>query len=127
MRLVFVVRSIGLRPWGIVPQGLELYGQDRHQQKTLFEKSLTEHTLHPSMSALEPLKHRLTIIQDLSGRAAAASDPHGANFGALGVYRSDVGASPVSETIDAALAKALPGIFPHLGFKMGVRVVSDHR
>ena len=119
MRFVFVVRSNGLRPWGIVPQGLEQYGKTRHQQETLLDKPLKDHKLHETMSVLEPLKDRLTIIQNLSGRAAAVSDPHGANFGALGVYRSDNGAPPAGETIDGALAKAMPGIFPHLGFKMG--------
>lgn len=118
-RLVFVVRSNGLRPWGIVPQGLEQYGEDRHQQKTLLDAPLKKHKLHETMSVLEPFKDRLTIIQDLSGRAAAVSDPHGANFGALGVYRSDNGAPPAGETIDGALANALPSIFSHLGFKMG--------
>ena len=119
MRFVFVVRSNGLRPWGIVPQGLEQYGKTRHQQETLLDKPLKDHKLHETMSVLEPLKDRLTIIQNLSGRAAAVSDPHGANFGALGVYRSDNGAPPAGEMIDGALAKAMPGIFPHLGFKMG--------
>ncbi len=118
-RFVFIVRANGLRPWGIVPQGLERYGEARHKQETVLNKPLKDHKLHKTMSALEPFKDRLTIIQDLSGRAAAVSDPHGANFGALGVYRSDNGALPAGETIDAALAKALPGIFPHLGFKMG--------
>ena len=75
--------------------------------------------LHETLSQLEPLKDRVTIIQGLSGRAGAVSDPHGANFGALGVYRSDNGAPAAAETIDGALAKAMPAIFSHVGFKMG--------
>lgn len=118
-RFVFVVRSNGLRPWGIVPQGLEEFGKPRHKQETLEDRPLVDYKLHETLASLEPFKDRLTILQDLSGRAAAVSDPHGANFGALGVYRSDNGAPPAAETIDAALAKHLPGIFPHLGFKMG--------
>jgi hypothetical protein len=118
-RFVFVVRSNGLRPWGIVPKGLEKFGESRHRQETLVDLPLADLKLHESMASLEPFKDRLTILQNLSGRAAAVSDPHGANFGALGVYRSDNGAPPAGETIDAALAKVLPGIFPHLGFKMG--------
>lgn len=118
-RFVFVVRSNGLRPWGIVPQGLEEFGQSRRQQETFVDIPLSRHKLHETMKPLERFKDKLTIVQNLSGRAAAVSDPHGANFGALGVYRSDNGAPPAAETIDGALAKALPGIFPHLGFKMG--------
>ena len=118
-RLVFVVRSNGLRPWGIAPEGLKEFGKDRRQQDRVYEESLTNHTLHSSMQSLNPLKNYLNIVQGLSGRAAAVSAPHSANFGALGMFRSDQGSPPAAETIDGALAKNLPGIFNHLGFKMG--------
>ena len=118
-RFVFVVRSNGLRPWGIVPEKLQEHGEDRRQQDKLFDEPLDNHTLHESMASLEPLKRYVTIVQGLSGRAGAVSDPHSANFGALGMYRSDQGSPPAAETIDAALAKIHPGIFKHLGFKMG--------
>jgi hypothetical protein len=118
-RFVFVVRANGLRPWGVVPEGLEKLGEDRHRQETFAEYSLADRKLHPSFESLEPLKKYVTIITNLSGRAAAVSDPHGAHFGTLGMYRSAGGAPPVGETIDAALAKAMPSVFSHLGFKMG--------
>lgn len=118
-RFVFVVRANGLRPWGIMPRGLESHGEARYRQEKLFDVPLADHKLHPTMAALEPLKDHVTIINDLSGRAAAVSDPHGANFGTLGVYRSDNASPPMAETIDGALAKALPSIFTHVGFKMG--------
>lgn len=118
-RFVFVVRANGLRPWGIVPEGLEEYGKQRYRQSSFKEVSLADRKLHPTFASLEPLKQQVTIINDLSGRAAAVSDPHGANFGTLGVYRSDQGAPPAAETIDGALSQALPSVFPHLGFKMG--------
>ena len=118
-RFVFVVRANGLRPWGIVPEGLEAMGEDRHQQDKVFDEPLAGHALHESMASLEPLKDHLTIVQGISGRSAAVSDPHSANFGALGMYRSDQGSPPAAETIDAALAKIHGGIFRHIGFKMG--------
>ncbi|QDU97720.1 DUF1552 domain-containing protein [Lignipirellula cremea] len=118
-RFVFVVRANGLRPWGIVPEGLEAHGENRRQQERLEEFSLADRKLHPTFASLEPLKEHVTIINNLSGRAAAVSDPHGANFGALGMYRSAGAAPPAGETIDAALAAALPSVFSHLGFKMG--------
>ncbi len=118
-RFVFVVRANGLRPWGLTPEGLEQYGAKRHKQTEFFETGLKDKKLHKTMAALEPLKQHVTIIQNLSGKAAAVSDPHGANFGALGVYRSDNGAPPAAATIDGVLSQKLPGIFPHLGFKMG--------
>lgn len=118
-RFVFIVRANGLRPWGIVPQGLEAYGKQRYVQEKLLDKSLAQHKLHTTMSSLEPLKDHVTIVNDLSGRAAAVSDPHSANFGTLGAYRSEQSTPPLAETIDGALAKALPSIFTHVGFKMG--------
>lgn len=118
-RFVFVVRANGLRPWGLAPQGLEKFGAAKHQQERFFEASLADHPLPETFKGLKSLADQVTIVQGLSGRAAAVSDPHGANFGALGVYRSDNGAPPAAETIDGALANALGGIFPHLGFKMG--------
>lgn len=118
-RFVFVVRANGLRPWGIVPKDLEEKGKPRHKQDTFQDFALKDRELHSSFKSLEPLKQYMMIVNDLSGRAAAVSDPHGANFGTLGVYRSDNGAPPAGETIDGALAKALPSVFPHLGFKMG--------
>jgi hypothetical protein len=118
-RVVFVVRANGLRPWGLASEGLEKYGEQRHNQETFVDESLTGRKLHETLSALEPVKEQVTIIQGLSGKAGAVSDPHGANFGALGAYRSDNGAPAAAETIDGALAKAMPAIFSHLGFKMG--------
>ncbi len=118
-RFVFVVRSNGLRPWGIVPEKLQDLGADRHEQDKIHDEPLADHTLHQTMRALDPVKDYVTIVMGLSGRAGAVSDPHSANFGALGMYRSDQGSPPAAETIDGALAKAMPGIFTHLGFKMG--------
>lgn len=118
-RFVFVVRANGLRSWGLAPKGLEKFGENRHNQEKYFEASLAKHELHETLRALDPVKEYVNIINGLSGRAAAVSDPHGANFGTLGVYRSDNGAPPAAETIDGTFAKAMPGVFPHLGFKMG--------
>ena len=53
-------------------------------------------------------------MQGLSGKVCGGG--HSNNFGALGVYSSKAGAA--GETVDAALAKALPGIFPHVGVGM---------
>jgi len=118
-RFVFVVRANGLRSWGLAPEGLEELGANKHTQEKYFETSLAKHELHETLRSLDPVKEYVNIINGLSGRAAAVSDPHGANFGTLGVYRSDNGAPPAAETIDGTFAKAMPSVFPHLGFKMG--------
>lgn len=117
-RFVFVVRANGLRTWGLAPEGREKDGDSRHRQESFFETSLKDRKLHDSLKSLEPLKDQVTIVNGLSNKAAAVSDPHGAHYGTLGAYRSAQGAPPAAETIDGALSKVLPGIFTHLGFKM---------
>lgn len=70
--------------------------------------------------ALEPLadfKDHLTIIQGLSGKSCGGG--HSNNFGSLGVYSGVSG--PLGETIDAALAKARPSIFPRVGLGISER------
>lgn len=118
-RFVFAVRANGLRPWGIVPKGLEAKGEKRFKQESFESVDLSDRKLHSSFASLDSLKSSITIINGLSGRAAAVSNPHGANFGALGAYRSDNGAPPAAATIDGLLAQKSPSVFPHLGFKMG--------
>ena len=53
----------------------------------------------------------MTIIHGLSGRIARGS--HNSGFGALGCW--PMGKKAYGETIDAALARKLGGIYPHVG------------
>jgi hypothetical protein len=70
--------------------------------------------------ALEPLaafQDRLTILQGLSGKHCnGAGGGHSTDFAALGYYLSRQGV--VAETVDLALARARPGVFPHVGLGM---------
>lgn len=118
-RFVFVVRGNGLRPYGIVPQGLEELGSDRFKQDKLVDRSLADLKLNESMKSLEPFKDQLSIIQGLSSKICKG--PHGGHFGVLGAYTSGDHAPPRKETLDATLAKKFPGIFPHLAFHIGLK------
>ncbi|MEZ6110206.1 MAG: DUF1552 domain-containing protein [Pirellulaceae bacterium] len=76
--------------------------------------------------SLEPVaefQNKLTVIQGLSGKICGGG--HSNNFGALGAYagRGGVGnsGSAPGETIDAALAKQLGGIFPVVGLGISDR------
>lgn len=118
-RFVFVMRGNGLRPYGIVPEGLEEYGADRFKAEKMIDLSLADHALNESMKSLEPFKDQLTIMQGLSSKVCKG--PHGGHYGVLGAYTSGDHAPPRKETLDATLAKQFPGIFPHLAFHIGTK------
>jgi len=118
-RFVFVVRSNGILTTEIQPQGLEHLVKTRANgqwETKSHVHSLAERQLHPALASLEPLKDRVTIFQGLSGKMCRGS--HQAGFGALGAYANSIPLPPRRETIDGALANALGGVFPHLGFVM---------
>lgn len=118
-RFVFVVRGNGLRPYGVVPEGLEQYGAGQFKAEKVIDEALVDRPLNESMKSLEPFKDRLSIVQGLSSKICKG--PHGGHYGVLGAYTSGDHAPPRKETIDYALAKQFPGIFPHLAFHIGTK------
>ena len=75
--------------------------------------SLAKAKLPEPISALEPYKERLHIINGLHGIHTSPS--HSAFFGALGGYRGSDGVPPSASTIDYELSKTLPQtLLPHL-------------
>lgn len=111
LRAVFIVESNGLFPHHVQPKGLERArgGSDR-----LVDESLARYELPEPLAALTPFKDRLTLIQGLSGCVAeGGTGGHSTNYGALGCFPGNKG--PMAQTIDAALAEALPGVIPHVG------------
>ena len=117
-RFVFVIKGNGLRPYGVVPKGLEEHGAQRFKTEKFVDESLSEHELNDSMKSLEPFKDRMSIIQGLSSKVCKG--PHGGHFGVLGAYTSGDHAPPRRETLDAVFARELPGIFPYLAFHIGM-------
>ncbi len=131
-RFVFVVKSSGLTPAELVPSPLSdqrvvkgdagnvgpNYKQALSLKPTdqLIDLPLGDQKLHASMTALEPFKDRLAILQGLSGKMCKGG--HSSWFGAMGCYRAggehDSG-NIIGPTIDGILAKHMPGIFPHVG------------
>ena len=107
-RFVFVVKSSGITPEGVTPVGL--------QGDAIGQQSLQDMQLHPSMSALEPFKDQLSIVQGLSGKMCRGG--HSSWFGAMGVYMTggehDRGAI-LRATADAELARLSPAPFSHVG------------
>ncbi len=113
------MRANGLRPYGVVPEGLNDFGTDGFRAERLVDEPLAGRRLHPSMAALEPFKDRLNIVQGLSSKVCKG--PHGGHYGVLGAYTSGDHAPPRKETLDFTLARRFPGIFRHLAFHIGVK------
>lgn len=123
-RFVFVVESNGVRPEQMAPSGIRR--QPRPQQPNngpaeLLDVSLRDRDLPFSLEPLREFKDRVTILQGLSGRVCGGG--HSNNFGALGCFPTPRESTGITnETVDGALAKAIPGIFPHLGLGISKRL-----
>ncbi|WP_339743024.1 DUF1552 domain-containing protein, partial [uncultured Rubinisphaera sp.] len=100
-RIVFFMQNQGFDPDTCIPEGMKR------------SSSLATAKLPEPISALEPYKERLHIINGLHGLHTSPS--HSAFFGALGGYRGSDGVPPSASTIDYELSKVLPPtLLPHL-------------
>ncbi len=100
-RIIFFLQNQGFDPATCVPKGLD------------HSASLSGVTLPEPISALEPHKDKIHIINGLHGKHTSPS--HSAYFGALGGYRGGIGIPPGGATIDHVLSGLLPEtILPHL-------------
>lgn len=106
-RFVFFVQGNGIYPDETQPVGI-----DRPKNPLQLEdRPLAGHDMAFSMEPLAPWTDRMTMIHGLSGRIARGS--HNSGFAALGCW--PFGKKDFGETIDAALARNLGGVFPHVG------------
>ncbi|MCA9080865.1 MAG: DUF1552 domain-containing protein, partial [Planctomycetaceae bacterium] len=121
-RFVFVIEGNGFDPYQAQPATIprQKNAQSQNSVETLQDIALAEHELSEAMQPLNEFKDRLTVVQGLSSRVCGGG--HSNNFGALGVYSSKAGA--LDETIDLALSRQLPAIFPQVG--LGISDKSEH-
>lgn len=113
LRVLFFVQGNGIYPAEIQPETIE---RPRHPT-TLEDLDLSGHALPTSLEPLGPWRDRLTMVHGLSGRVARGS--HNSGFAALGCW--PMGKRAYGETIDAALARNLGGIYPHVGLGVSNR------
>jgi hypothetical protein len=134
-RFLFVVKSSGLTPADLVPADLapsmvkpgerESWPNELAPATELLDIPLTDHRLPASLQPLAPFTDQLTILQGLSGKMCRGG--HSAWYGALGCYYTGNEGNPgraASATVDGALARALPSIFPHVGLTLGGKVLT---
>lgn len=115
-RVLFFVQGNGVYPQEIQPQGIDLPARP----STLEDRRLADHAMAFSLEPLAPWTKRLTMIHGLSGRIARGS--HNSGFAALGCW--PFGKKDYGETIDAALARNLGGIYPHVGLGVSNKPMS---
>lgn len=109
-RVVFVLFDNGFHEVGAQPVGVPL------ESEKVRELPLKDLTLPKDIDPFTPYRDRLTIVQGLRG--AHLSPNHGGGFGALSGASGGLGEDKfqrvVAESIDAAIARTMPGIFPLL-------------
>jgi len=107
-RFVFVLLENGLLESEVQPDGVPwLWKGGERRDLPLGPLSLPEKVIDP----FTPFKDRMTILQGVRG--GHLFPDHGAGFGALsGVFGGPAKTRVVAESIDAALARISPGIFP---------------
>jgi hypothetical protein len=108
-RFVFVTVSNGLDPGFLQPATID---RNRRNNHALHEAALADHRLPEMLEPLTPFRDRVTILQGLSGKIAGGG--HSTSYGALGCYPA-VRRGVLAETIDLALARALPATFSFFG------------
>ena len=130
-RFVFVLESNGRLPKFMQPTGITWpEGQYHNRVDKLIDQPLSsENKLPKGLAPLEPYKHRMAIIQGLSGKIADGGG-HSANFGALGCCPGkapDGSYTPLTQTVDSALGERFAGRVPptRLGHQQGSQAEHD--
>ena len=123
-RVVFVLFGNGFPEFGSVPTGVSLEVQ-KTKQIPLEKKDLPF-----DIEPFKPYKDRLAIVHGLRG--GRVMPYHGGGFGALSGLFNGAGTERFTkvagESIDAAIARKLPGIFPilNLGIDPGSASTQAH-
>lgn len=106
-RVIFFLFDNGFYEDASLPEGISLGGDQTRQI------SLTDHALPHDIQPFTPFKDRMSIVHGL--RAYHLSPDHGGGFRSLsGLPSSDKTRAVVGESIDAAVAKVMPSVFPLL-------------
>ena len=113
-RFVFFTTANGIAPSYLIPG----YDQVADDKKPDHVDRVVASPLQPSnlpvpLQSLAPLAKHVATITGLSGKMTRGL--HTVGFGTLGAYASGDKGKPRGETIDGALCKAFPSIFPHIG------------
>jgi len=123
-RFVFVVESNGFTPQQGAPVDYERKSRPQRPlsgSAEMVDFSLSGKKLPPALESLTPWQDKVTLLQGLSGRICGGG--HSNNFSALGCFAAKGESQKIlGPTIDGALARQVPGIFPHIGLGISKRL-----
>lgn len=126
-RFVFVVESNGVHPGQMAPEGITRVARNERPLNgpaEFIDVSLHDRKLPISLEPVSPWKDKITIVNGLSGRICGGG--HSNDHGALGaVPGGRIGPTDIHETIDGALSKSLPSIFPHVGLGISKNLANN--
>jgi hypothetical protein len=115
-RLIFFVFDNGFKDDGAVPVGTNLVSDKTRQF------SLKGHKLPLDIEPFAPFQDRMTLLHGLRSHTAV---DHGGFFAALSGSAGQK-QTPQAESIDAAIAKIAPGVFPLLHLGIGPHVTTAY-
>jgi hypothetical protein len=115
-RLIFFVFDNGFKDDGAVPVGTDLVSDKTRQF------SLKGHKLPLDIEPFAPFQDRMTLLHGLRSHTAV---DHGGFFAALSGSAGQK-QTPQAESIDAAIAKIAPGVFPLLHLGIGPHVTTAY-
>lgn len=113
-RFVFFTTANGIAPSYLIKDYDRIPDAKKPDRaETMVDRPLAEAGLSECLKSLAPLTDRTVAITGLSGKMTRGW--HSVGYGTLGAYACGDKGGPKGETIDGALCKAFPGIFPHIG------------
>jgi len=117
LRIVFFLQNQGLHPIHCRPSDVRLDERDEANLDRVLESRLSGSEFPEHFAPLTPFADRMTVVHGLNGKHAQPF--HSAGYAALSGCTSSNKQIAGAETIDCALAQALPAPFPLLGFGWG--------
>ncbi len=122
LRFVFVVEGNGFTPQQAAPVGLirkPRRAGPHGGADALVDLSLSDRELPHALEPLNPWKEKVTVVQGLSGRICGGG--HSNDFKALGAFGGGGDRAVLGPTVDGALARLNPGVFPFVGLGVSKR------
>jgi len=116
-RIVFFLQNQGFYPEHCRPASVTIRPEEESRIDGVLEARLAGGEFPEHLAPLAHLADRMTIVQGLNGKHAQPF--HSAGYGALSGTSLNSATIAAAETIDCALAHALPAPFPMLGFGWG--------
>ncbi len=116
-RFVFVIKSSGLSPTAVRPNGVNIGDGSR-----TIDLNLRHYRLPENLQALDPFKDQMMILEGLSGANFAGN--HSSYYGAMSCHNAPD--KPVAPTIDCMLGNRMTAPFSNYAFAPNGHVIGSN-